>query len=357
VPDPPLPDPTAPDPTVPDQAARPAFAAGVLRCPQHGRASGASAPDTQALRLEGRSLICGTGHRFDLAAQGYVNLLGRAAPAAADTAAMVAARVEVQAAGIHAELTATLAAATARVIGGGAPSCVGSDDAASTTAVGPPAPPLLVDLGAGTGHHLAGVLHALATPHGAPATAPDRAAKEAPIGIALDISKYAGRRAARAHPRIGAVVADVWGPLPLGDACADVVLTVFAPRNRIEVARILRPGGHLVVVTPDPEHLQPLVDRLGLLQVGDDKLDRLDAELDGVATRVGRGVVRTTHQLDHRLVRAVATMGPSAHHLDAVELDRRIAALPEPIEVSQAVVVSTYRRDRPGRAARYLPAS
>ncbi len=297
------------DPTPPDQPTPLALAAAVLRCPQHGRDAGAAAAPDQALRLEAGGLVCAAGHRFDLAAQGYVNLLGRAAPAAADTADMVAARVEVQAAGFHRALTDTLV----DVVVGALPGV---------------SRPVIVDLGAGTGHHLAAVLDAI----------------DATVGIAIDLSKYAARRAARAHPRMAAVVADVWGPLPLGDACAEVVLTVFAPRNRIEVARILRPGGHLIVATPDTEHLHPLVERLGLLQVGDDKLDRLDAELDGVATRVDRTVVRSTRPLDHRLVRAVAGMGPSAHHLDAVELDRRIATLPDPVEVTQAVVVSTYRR-------------
>ena len=322
--------------TVPDPMDRPAFAGGLLRCPQHGRGPGESAPDDSALYLDGRGLVCAAGHRFDLAAQGYVNLSTRAAPAAADTAAMVAARVAVQDAGLHDELTAALGAAVLRVT-------TPTGDAVPVRAGGQPDPRVLVDLGAGTGHHLSGVLHALtpasAEPDGAPPTS------VAPIGIAVDISKYAARRAARAHPRIGSIVADVWGPLPIADACADIVLTVFAPRNRVELARILRPGGHLVVATPDPEHLQPLVDRLGLLQVGDDKLERLDAELDGVVDRVGRTVVRTTHRLDHRLVRAVATMGPSAHHLDVVELDRRIAELPEKVDVTQAVVVSTYRRE------------
>ena len=52
----------------------------------------------------------------------------------------------------------------------------------------------MLDLGGGTGHHLAAVLD----------RAPDA------VGVVLDSSAYAARRAARAHPRALAVVADSW---------------------------------------------------------------------------------------------------------------------------------------------------
>jgi 23S rRNA (guanine745-N1)-methyltransferase len=51
-----------------------------------------------------------------------------------------------------------------------------------------------VDAGAGTGYYLREVLNAL----------------EAASGVALDASRSAAQRAARAHPRVGAVVCDIW---------------------------------------------------------------------------------------------------------------------------------------------------
>ena len=54
-------------------------------------------------------LHCVNSHNFDLARQGYLNLLGGAEPANADTAAMLAARGRVHAAGIFAPLAAQLA--------------------------------------------------------------------------------------------------------------------------------------------------------------------------------------------------------------------------------------------------------
>ncbi|MDO5628313.1 MAG: hypothetical protein Q4G43_08340 [Mobilicoccus sp.] len=52
------------------------------------------------LDLEGRTLRCPAGHASDVARQGHVNFLSRPAGAAADDAAMVAARVEVLSSGL-----------------------------------------------------------------------------------------------------------------------------------------------------------------------------------------------------------------------------------------------------------------
>lgn len=270
---------------------------GALACP-HGEAELAA--------TEG-GLVCPAGHRFDLARQGYVNLLLGAAPAAADTAEMVAARERIQTAGHHDVVTESLVRA-----------------ASSTT----PSPGLVVDLGAGTGRHLAAVVERTG----------------ATAGLALDVSKYAARRAARAHPRVGAVVCDVWRRLPLRDHVATLILDVFAPRHVEEIARILAPDGALVVVTPTSDHLAPLVERLGLLRVGDDKLERLDRDLAGVVDLHAREVVAAVAVLDHDAVRSVVAMGPSAHHLDVADLDVAIARLPEPVEVAISVSVSSYLR-------------
>lgn len=278
-----------------------------------------------SLALDGPSLVCPAGHRFDVARQGYVSLLRGRPPAAADTAQMVAARVEVVGGGHLAPLTTALVEA---VVGAEHPAdsggAAGVGDRTGSVAL----PGLVVDVGAGPGHHLAAVLEATG----------------APAGLALDSSKAASRRAARAHPRLGAVLADAWQPLPIRDAAAHVVLVVFAPRNLDEILRILTPGGRLVVVTPEPDHLGVLVERLGLLRVDAGKPDALDLALAGRAEPVGRRLLRWTRRLTHAEVAAVVAMGPSAHHLDIEVVTERIAGLPEPVEVGFAVTVSVARR-------------
>jgi 23S rRNA (guanine745-N1)-methyltransferase len=273
-----------------------------LACPHCGLPL-APAPD-------GRVLRCAARHSFDVARQGYASLLpGDAHTGTGDTAAMVAARDAFLGAGHYAPVAAALAAA--------------AQAANSSTGVD-----CVVDLGAGTGHYLAAVLDALPEAH----------------GIALDISKFALRRAARAHPRAGAVVCDAWRPLPLRDESAGLVLNVFAPRNGPEIRRVLRPGGTLLVVSPTPRHLGELVGELGLLGVDDRKEQRLAATLGPYLDFAGSSEHSFPMLLDHAAVRTVVGMGPNAWHTDQDVLAARIAALPDPVPVTASVTLSAFAR-------------
>jgi 23S rRNA (guanine745-N1)-methyltransferase len=194
-------------------------------------------------------------------------------------------------------------------------------------AVGEPVRGTLLDLGGGTGHHLAGVLDGL----------PDA------VGVVLDSSPYAARRAARIHPRAVAVVADTWARLPVADGAVDRVLVVFAPRNGPEIARVLRPEGRLVVVTPAEDHLGELIAPLGLLRVDPDKTARLAASLEPHLEPVGAGVHRQRLRLDRAAVATLVGMGPHARHLARDDVRTTLAALPEPLEVTLAIRIATYR--------------
>jgi 23S rRNA (guanine745-N1)-methyltransferase len=275
----------------------PEAAVAVLACPVCG----------QAFSPHAAGLRCPAGHSFDRARQGYVTLLPPGGSRhEGDSAAMVADRAGFLAAGHYAGITAALADA---VLAG--------------------RPRTLLDAGGGTGAHLAGVLD----------RAPDA------VGVVLDASRYAARRAARAHPRAMAVVADSWARWPVRDAALDRVLVVFAPRNGAETRRVLRPEGRLVVVTPAADHLTELIGPLGLLTVDPAKVDRLAASLGPHLSPVAATVHRERLMLDSQTVRTLVGMGPHARHLGGAELTARVAALPEPVAVTVAVDVSTWARD------------
>lgn len=239
-----------------------------LRCPHCGA----------ALHREEAALRCPQNHAFDVARQGYVNLLGRAAPRNADTPEMLDARARFLRSGHFDPIADSLVAAT-----GGARR--------------------VVEVGAGTGHYLARVLDAL--PHAA--------------GLATDVSTAAAKRAARAHPRAVSVVADTWAGLPLCDAVADAVLCVFAPRNPSEFTRILRPDGRVVVVVPMEDHLQELRDRYGLLAVGDDKVEGVLAAFAGWDATVSR--IRFEMALRDGQGADLVAMGPNAFHSARPEVE------------------------------------
>jgi 23S rRNA (guanine745-N1)-methyltransferase len=255
----------------------------------------------------GASLRCTEGHAFDLTRRGTLTLLAGDARPGGDTPAMVAAREAFLGAGHLDPLSATLARVAA-------------------AAVGPSTPGAVVEVGAGTGHHLARVMTAL----------PGRP------GVALDRAEAAVRRAGRL-PGVAAVRCDVWKGLPLRDGVAALVLDVFAPRNGPEIARVLHPDGALVVASPAPDHLGELTGPLGLLAVDPGKPGRIAAALGEGLPRTAAEECRFTMRLGHAELALLAGMGPSAHHLDPAEVAGRIARLPDPVAVTAAVVVATHR--------------
>lgn len=272
---------------------------GALACPVCGA----------DLALDDGVIRCGQGHSFDIARQGYVNLLhGRAQASTADTPEMIAARQRFLDSGVfEAIVTAVVEAARA--------------------ALPEATPGVLLDVGAGTGHYLAALIDAF----------PERA------GVALDVSKHAARVAARSHDRVGAIVADAWGRLPLHDDAAALVLVAFSPRNAEEFARVLAAGGVLIVVTPNPEHLGEIVGPLGLISIDPRKGERLAAKLGGLFELTDDRCVQYEATLDREAALSAVLMGPSAAHHSAEYLAGAVGRLPERLEVTISVTVGTYR--------------
>ncbi len=128
------------------------------------------------------------------------------------------------------------------------------------------------------------------------------------------MSTAACRRAAKCHPRVAAVVADTWAGLPLRDHSFDTVLCVFAPRNAAEFARILRPAGRLIVVSPRQDHLTELRETAGLLDIEADKDERIVESLSESFRLVGRCVLCERLKLTSEQSRNLVEMGPNAFH-------------------------------------------
>lgn len=225
-----------------------------------------------------RALACGSGHLFDAAKQGYFNLLtGKGTVFEADTADMVAARHRFLDAGHYSGLAATVAKEAAGAL------------------QGPGA--LVLDAGTGTGHYL----HAVVNQSGAAA-------------IGLDISKFALRRAARLNPQALNLVWDIWRPLPVADHSVDVVMVVFAPRNPAEFARVIRPGGKLIVVTPRPGHLAEAAAATGMLGIEEGKEERLAGTMKDYFSPAAAYGLDIPLELTGPQVQDLAYMGPAGHH-------------------------------------------
>lgn len=241
------------------------------------------------LAAAGKALRCPNGHAYDVTREGYVNLLARQRPG--DTKAMLDARRRFLERGHYDALSDAINEAVE-----------GHVWTALRGGAGPRAH--VLDSGCGEGYYLGRLMERLdATGEGARCSY-----------LGVDSSKDAARMAARRYPRAFFAVADVWDRIPVVDGSLDVLLDVFAPRNPTEFARVLKPGGLLLIAIPGPGHLLELRRALPLLGIQEGKENHVRRQLSGAFA------LHDTRRIGHELafqaddVEALVQMTPSAFH-------------------------------------------
>jgi 23S rRNA (guanine745-N1)-methyltransferase len=292
------------------------FCPGVLACPVCG----------EVLSDADGSLRCPRQHSFDRAREGYVHLLpaghGRSR-LTGDTRAMVTARRRFLERGHYEPLSDALIAR------GGAH--LEASRAVRTVAGGQVA---AVDVGCGDGYYIGRLGRAVATarnPGSAPACC-----------YGLDVSREAVRVAARAWPDVLFLVNDVKHRICVADSGADLLLNVFAPRNPTEFARVLRPGGLLLVAIPGGGHMAELRAKLPMLGMEEDKAERTVARLAGGFELAGDEVLEYHREMPAEDILDLLRMTPHRWHLDDDAL-AGVASL-DPVRVTVSMLLLRFRR-------------
>lgn len=263
-----------------------------------------------------RRLVSESGHSFDVAKQGFVTLAGGAGLRyAGDDLAMINAREAFLSNGHFAPFVEAVSIAV--------------NDALDDNGVPDSESPVICEIGAGTGYYLAHTLDDVAGAR----------------GVGIDVSVPAAKHLAKCHPKVGAVVADAWARLPLRDESVDVITVIFAPRNPAEFARILKPGGEVIVLSADTGHLAELREPLGIIDVEPGKVERMIEQAEGHLAPVGQSqVVEFPMTLDQASVAAQIKMSPSARHIAEAELTERVSALPEATPVTARAMITRLRK-------------
>jgi 23S rRNA (guanine745-N1)-methyltransferase len=184
--------------------------------------------DGTPLHCTGSTLTCASGHSFDIASQGYTNLLPvqhKRSRDPGDSKEMVAARRRFLTAGFYQPIAAAVSRAVLADL---------SADASISC----------LDAGCGEGYYLRQLAAAV----------PD---EQTLALLGLDISKWAVLSAAKQDQRPKWVVGSN-AKLPVLSDTLDRVLCLFGFPVVAEFARVLKPGGRLLQVDAGPDHLREL---------------------------------------------------------------------------------------------------
>lgn len=187
--------------------------------------------DGQRLESHEKQLVCGNGHSFDIARQGYVNLLPvqhKRSKQPGDSKEMVVARTEFLDSGVYQPIVNKLVEITLAQITVDKEVC-------------------LMDAGCGEGYYLDHIFNTLENK--------DSDGDFSFIG--LDISKDAIISATKRNKQISWIVGTNRQP-PVVDASVDIILCMFGFQSFEGFNKVLKSGGKIVLVEPGPDHLKEL---------------------------------------------------------------------------------------------------
>lgn len=174
--------------------------------------------------------ICENNHHFDIAKEGYLNLLpvnAKNSKNPGDNKEMMMARRDFLNSGGYQPLAEKLSLLVNKLL---------ADKTEAT----------LLDLGCGEGYYtdyLTNNLTASTTVN------------------ALDISKVAVRYASKRYKKINFCVASAYD-VPLEDNSLDALIRIYAPSLDSELQRLIKQDGYLITVTPAPRHLFELREKI-----------------------------------------------------------------------------------------------
>ena len=180
------------------------------------------------------ALACASGHSFDFARQGYVNLLlsnQKKSLTPGYTVQMLEARRTMLERGIFCPVSRLVADALYE----------------RSRAITRDGKALILDAGTGEGHLFSDIARSAAQQLTARV-----------VGVGFDISRAGIKLACRFDTPIMWCVANAMRSLPFATAAFDAAMSILAPGSESEFRRVVRPGGYLVRVTTGPEHLSEL---------------------------------------------------------------------------------------------------
>lgn len=273
--------------------------------------------DGGRLALHETRWTCAKGHAFDVARQGYVNLLPvqhKRTKQPGDSKEMVTARRQFLNAGIYEPVARRLAGIILAQMAGREGVCI-------------------MDAGCGEGYYIDHVFN-------------DLREQDAPGAVSfmgMDISKAAIAAAASRNREITWVVGTNRLP-PVEAASVDIIFCVFGFHSFEGFQKIVKPGGKVILVEPGPDHLQELREIIYREVKRTGPPDLSCAEKSGFSLIDTVPLQFTTGLVNHARIHDLLLMTP--HFYRATKQGREAAEKLQELDLTVDVVFRTLEEGR-----------
>ncbi|WP_246569236.1 putative RNA methyltransferase [Allobacillus halotolerans] len=263
----------------------------------------------QPIRIgESNKLICTNRHSFDLAKQGYVNLLNQPSDSQYDKKLFASRRQIITETGLYHLLHKKIAEIVAENL----------PEAGQY---------MILDAGSGEGSHLHEVVKSQQEP--------------TVSGIGIDISKEGVKMAAGQYKDQMWFVADL-ANLPIADQSVAVIMNILSPANYQEFKRVLVDDGLIIKVVPRSDYLAELREAIGKKEAqayDNKKITSLFGEhfqlIDVIS--LTNQVELTAQERKH-----LSQMAPLAWHADQEKIDRFVHGSSGNVTVDLDVLVGKH---------------
>ena len=276
--------------------------------------------DNKKLKQTGKQLVCENGHCFDIARQGYVNLLPvqhKRSKQPGDSKAMVLARTNFLNTGCYLPVAKKLnEIVSARII----------NDASINHKDN-----CILDAGCGEGYYFDFIFNSLKNEKGSNNLS----------FIGLDISRDAIVQATKRNKQISWIVGTNRQP-PVEEKSVDIILCLFGFLNIDGFYKILKPGGLIIVVDPGPEHLKELREIIYPEIKKPDQTSSLQTEKKGFSLVKREALQFKIHITNNEQIKNLLIMTP--HFYRASKEGREVACNLQQLDLTVDVVFSVLEK-------------
>lgn len=255
--------------------------------------------------MDSKSLVCEKGHSFDLAKQGYVNMLQKQVSTMYDHTLFDARKRIIHDYKFYDKVHQKIS----KII----------DEALQEGG-------LVFDAGSGEGTHLNAIFNHLD--------------KDSIHGIGLDISKDGIVMAAKNYSDLNWLVGDLT-QTPFKEHSQDIILSFLSPANYSEFKRIMKPNGLLIKIIPGSHYLKEIREHLSDEDKEYENTDTVNLMRNKVDV-ISEERVTYEREVDEEVLRDILTMTPLTWHISESQIESILKNHHEIITVDLHIILAKF---------------